>query len=96
MLAVLVLLLGIFLYPDRPIITDTILDLAESEVSSTVLGITTTISLAISVVSPLLAGVIYQSSSIDSVMIYVASLFATASIIFLILPLNNPIERKLT
>ena len=96
MLAVLVLLLGIFLYPDRPIITDTILDLAESEVSSTVLGITTTVSLAMSVVSPLLAGFIYQSSGIDSVMIYVTSLFATASIIFLILPLNNPIERKLT
>ena len=96
MLAVLVVLLGMFLYPDQPIITVTTLDLVESEVSSTVLGITATVALAMSTVSPLLAGVIYQSSGIDSVMIYVASLFATASIIFLMLPLNNPVGGKLT
>ena len=96
MLAVLVVLLGMFLYPDQPIITATTLDLIESEVSSTVLEITATVALAMSTVSPLLAGVIYQSSGIDSVMIYVASLFATASILFLILPLNNPVWGKLT
>ena len=94
MLAVLVVLLGMFLYPDQPIITATTLDLVESEVSSTVLGITATIALAMSTVSPLLAGIIYQNFGIDLVMIYVAFLFATASIIFLILPLNKPIERK--
>ena len=95
MLAVLVVLLGMFLYPDQPIITATTLDLVESEVSSTVMGITATVALAMSTVSPLLAGVIYQSSGIDSVMIYVASLFAAASIIFLILPLNNPVKENL-
>ena len=94
MLAVLVVLLGMFLYPDQPIIAATTLDLVESEVSSTVLGITATIALAMSTVSPLLAGIIYQNFGIDLVMIYVAFLFATASIIFLILPLNKPIERK--
>ncbi len=96
MLAVLVVLLGMFLYPDQPIITATTLDLVESEVSSTVLGITATIALAMSTVSPLLAGIIYQNFGIDLVMIYVAFLFATASIIFLILPLNKPIKRKRT
>ena len=94
MLAVLVVLLGMFLYPDQPIIAATTLDLVESEVSSTVLGITATIALAMSTVSPLLAGIIYQNFGIDLVMIYVAFLFATASIIFLILPLNKPIERR--
>ena len=96
MLAVLVVLLGMFLYPDQPIITATTLDLVESEVSSTVLGITATIALAMSTLSPLLAGIIYQNFGIDLVMIYVAFLFATASIIFFILPLNKPIERKRT
>ncbi|MEC9279225.1 MAG: MFS transporter, partial [Chloroflexota bacterium] len=96
MLAVLVVLLGMFLYPDQPIITATTLDLVESEVSSTVLGITATIALAMSTVSPLSAGIIYQNFGIDFVMIYVAFLFATASIIFLILPLNKPIKRKRT
>ncbi|MEC8891436.1 MAG: MFS transporter [Chloroflexota bacterium] len=96
MLAVLVVLLGMFLYPDQPIITAATLDLVKSEVSSTVLGITATIALAMSTVSPLSAGIIYQNFGIDFVMIYVAFLFATASIIFLILPLNKPIKRKRT
>ena len=89
LLAILMVLLGMFLYPDQPIVTATILDLVDQKIASTALGVTSTIALVMSTASPVIAGGIYQNQGFSSVMVYVASLFATASITFAVLPLGN-------
>ena len=87
-LAVSIVLLGVFLYPDQPIITAATLDIAGENISSSVLGVTGTISLAMSTMSPLMAGAIYQNFGFDMVMVYLGILFALAAAITSILPLN--------
>ena len=87
-LAISIVLLGVFLYPDQPIITAATLDIAGENISSSVLGVTGTISLAMSTMSPLMAGAIYQNFGFDMVMVYLGILFALAAAITSILPLN--------
>ena len=88
LLGVLIVFLGVFLYPDQPILTAATLDIAGENISSSVLGVTATIGLIMSTMSPIIAGVIYQNFGFDMVMIYLGILFAIAAAITLILPLN--------
>ena len=87
-LAIAIVLLGVFLYPDQPIITAATLDIAGENISSSVLGVTATISLAMSTMCPIMAGAIYQNFGFDMVMVYLGILFAIAAGITFILPLN--------
>ncbi len=87
-LAISILLLGVFLYPDQPILTAATLDIAGENISSSVLGVTATISLAMSTMSPIMAGAIYQNFGFDMVMVYLGILFALAAAITFTLPLN--------
>ena len=87
-LAISIVLLGVFLYPDQPIITAATLDIAGENISSSVLGVTATISLTMSTMSPIMAGVIYQNFGFDMVMVYLGILFALAAGITFALPLN--------
>ncbi|HBF01023.1 MAG TPA: MFS transporter [Dehalococcoidia bacterium] len=87
-LAISIVLLGVFLYPDQPIITAATLDIAGENISSSILGVTATIGLAMSAMSPIIAGVIYQNFGFDMVMVYLGILFAIAAAITFTLPLN--------
>ena len=85
-LAVLIALMGTFLYSDQPILTATALDIVGHGVATTTLGALSFSRFALSAASPLIAGVLYQNQGIDAIFYYVAALFALAAVALLILP----------
>ena len=84
---VLIALLGLFLYPDQPIVTAAALDIVGRDVASTALGLISFASFFMSALSPLIAGGLYQSFGVDAALYYVAILFAMAAVVFAALPL---------
>lgn len=88
-LTVSIALLGLFLYPDQPILTAATLEIVGRNVSATALGIATFASFIMSASAPLIAGGIYQSYGIDSALYFIAALFGAAAGIFALLPLTQ-------
>ena len=88
-LTVLITLLGLFLYPDQPILTAAALDIVDKNVASTMLGMTSFAAFGLSALSPLIAGALYEAGGVTATLYYVASLFALAAIIMLMLPLSR-------
>ena len=89
-LTVAIALLGLFLYPDQPILTAAVFDVVGREVASTGLGVVACIAFLMGAGSALVAGVIYETMGFSETMIYVAVLFALAAVVFAILPLSRP------
>ena len=89
MFTVSIALLGLFLYPDQPILTAAVYDTAESEVASTSFGAVSFVGSLMSVVSPLIAGTLYESVGFDATIIYTACLFGVAAVLFIALPLSR-------
>ena len=87
-LTVLIAMLGLFLYPDQPILTAAALDIVGREVATTALGIVAFFSFLMAAVSPLIAGGLYETGGLDATLYYVAALFAAAAIIFALVPLS--------
>ena len=87
-LTALIASLGLFLYPDQPILTAAALDIVGREVATTALGIVAFFSFLMAAVSPLIAGGLYESGGLDATLYYVAALFAAAAIIFALVPLS--------
>ena len=87
MLAVMVALLGLFLYPDQPIVTAAVFDVVGREVASTGLGVVACVAFFMSAASSLLAGAIYETAGFAATMYYIAALFAAAAVVFALLPL---------
>ena len=88
-LTISVALLGLFLYPDQPILTAAVFDVVGQDVASTGLGIVASLGFLMSAAGALVAGAIYETMGFTAVMYYVAGLFALAAIIFAILPLSR-------
>ena len=86
-LTILIALLGLFLYPDQPIVTAAALDIVGRDVASTALGLISFASFFMAALSPLIAGGLYQSLGFDAALYYVAILFAMAAVVFAALPL---------
>ncbi|PKB63890.1 MAG: MFS transporter [SAR202 cluster bacterium Io17-Chloro-G2] len=86
-LTVTIALLGLFLYPDQPILTAATLEIVGRDVSATALGIATFASFIMSAASPLIAGGLYQSVGMDPTLYFIAALFAAGAVIFALLPL---------
>ena len=86
-LTIAIALLGLFLYPDQPILTAAVLDVVGREVASTGLGVVSCIAFLMSAMSALIAGGIYQTMGFTEVMYYVAALFGLAAVVFGLLPL---------
>jgi len=84
-----IVLLGLFLYPDQPILTAATLEIVGRDVSATALGTTTTVSLIMSAASPLIAGALYQSYGLEPTLYFIAALFGAAAVILTLLPLAN-------
>ena len=92
-LAILITLLGLFVYPDQPILTAAVLDLVDQGVASTALGITSFIGFLMSAVSPLVVGALYEFVGVDAALYYIGALFFFASLILAPLSLgrSNPL-----
>jgi len=88
-LTVTIVLLGMFLYPDQPILTAALFDVLEREEATIGLGVVSFVSFLMAAVSPLIAGAIYEISGFQAGMFYVAGLFALATVVFALLPLTK-------
>ena len=86
MLTVTIALLGLFLYPDQPILTATIYDTLGREVATTGLGVIAFVSFLVSAASAVIAGVLYGSNGFDAAIWYIAILFVLAAVVFAVLP----------
>ncbi|MCI0869033.1 MAG: MFS transporter [Chloroflexi bacterium] len=88
-LTVLIVSLGLFLYPDQPILNAATLDTVGQEVASTALGLTSFIAFIMSAASPLIAGALYEFAGIDATLYYVGGLFGLAAVVMAVLPLKG-------
>ena len=88
-LTIAIALLGLFLYPDQPILTAAVFDVIGREVASTGLGVVACIAFLMSAGSALVAGAIYETMGFTETMYYIAALFALAAVVFGMLPLSR-------
>ena len=92
-LTVAIALMGLFLYPDQPILTAAVFDVVGREVASTGLGVVACIAFLMSAASALVAGAIYETMGFTETMYYIAVLFGLAALVFAVLPLaRRPAE----
>lgn len=91
-LTITIVLLGMFLYPDQPILTAALFDVLERDEATIGLGVVSFVSFLMAAVSPLIAGAIYEISGFQAGLFYVAGLFAFAAVAFAMLPLPKRTE----
>lgn len=78
-LTALVALMGLFLYPDQPVLTAALLDRVDQRVASTAVGLVSFIGFLMSATSPMAAGGLYEFVGVDATFFYVAALFFLAA-----------------
>ena len=88
LLTVTIALLGLFLYPDQPILTAAVFDVVGNEVASTGLVVVTFAAFLMAVASPIIAGALYETLGFQATAYYIAALFAGAAIVLAILPIS--------
>jgi len=88
-LTITIVLLGMFLYPDQPILTAALFERDEATIG---LGVVSFVSFLMAATSPLIAGAIYEIFSFQAGLYYVAGLFAVAAVAFAMLPLSKRVE----
>ena len=86
MLTVTIALLGLFLYPDQPILVATVFDVVGREVASTGLGVVAFASFLMAATASVIAGALYETLGFAAAVYFIAALFAAAAVVFLILP----------
>ena len=91
-LTITIVLLGMFLYPDQPILTAALFDVLERDEATIGLGVVSFVSFLMAATSPLIAGAIYEIFSFQAGLYYVAGLFAVAAVAFAMLPLSKRVE----
>ena len=89
-LPVLIALLGLFVYPDQPILTAAFLDLVDDEVVSTALGIASFVGFLLSALTPMVVGAVYEFVGVSAALYYIGSLFFVAAILLVPLKLTRP------
>ena len=89
-LPVLIALLGLFVYPDQPILTAAFLDLVDDGVVSTALGIASFVGFLLSALSPMVVGAVYEFVGVSAALYYIGSLFFVAAILLVPLKLTRP------
>lgn len=87
LLTVTIALLGLFLYPDQPILTAAVFDVVGDEVASTGLGIVTFAGFLMAMFSPLIAGALYETLGFDATVYYIGALFAGAALVLALIPI---------
>ena len=91
-LTITIALLGMFLYPDQPILTAALFDVLDREEGTIGLGVVSFASFLMAAASPLVAGVIYEISGFQAGLYYVSALFGLAALVFAMLPLTGQTE----
>ena len=89
MLTVTIALLGLFLYPDQPILTATVFDVVGREVASTGLGVVAFTAFLMAAVAAIIAGALYEFGGFSAAVYFIAALFALSAVVFLVLPVAN-------
>ena len=89
LLTVTIALLGLFLYPDQPIVTAAVFDVVGREVASTGLGVVAFAAFMLGAASSLIAGAIYETSGFEATVYYIAALFAFAAVAFALVPISR-------
>ncbi len=89
LLTLTIIFLGLFLYPDQPIVTVTTLEMVDENVASTSLGLSNSASCVLSSLSPLIAGILYEFIGMDAAVYYLSGLFIAAAIVFSVIPLDG-------
>ena len=89
MLTITIALLGLFLYPDQPILTATIFDVVGREVASTGLGVVAFASFLMAATAAIIAGALYEWGGFSATVYFIAALFAISAVVFLLLPVAN-------
>lgn len=92
-LTITIALLGLFLYPDQPILVAAVFDVVGRDVATTGLGIVASMAFLMSVFSPLIAGALYEAMGFEGAVYYIAALFVAAGLVFVSLPLR-PAEEE--
>ena len=87
-LTVTIALLGLFLYPDQPILTAAVFDAVGDEVASTGLGVVTFAGFLMAMFSPLIAGALYETLGFDATVYYIGALFAGAALVLVMTPIS--------
>ena len=82
-----VALLGLFLYPDQPVLTASVFDLVGPDVGSTALGLVSFVGGLMAAASPLIAGALYEARGFGTVATYAAGLFAASALAFGTIPI---------
>ena len=89
-----IVLLGLFLYPDQPILTASIYDYLGREVATSGLGIAAFASFIMAAGSAVVAGALYEASGFHAAVWYIAALFALSAVVFTILPLPRTLAQR--
>ena len=89
-LIILLILLGTFFYSDQPILTASALDIVGAGVATTTLGTLSFARFVLSATSPIIAGYLYDTYSMDTVFYYVAGLMLLAAIVLAFTKLKPP------
>ena len=89
MLSINIALLGLFLYPDQPILTAAIYDTLGREVATSGLGAIAFAGFLMAAVSSVVAGALYEATGFQGVAWYLAGLFALAAGSLAVLPLGR-------
>ena len=88
MLTLLIAALGLFLRSDYALLSAMVLDAVGENVATTTLGVMSSTRFALSAVSPLIAGFLYEHSGMDAVLFYAAGLYGVAGALLLVAPLR--------
>ena len=88
-LTITVALLGLFLYPDQPILTAVVLEMVGPEVATTGLGIAGFIEFMMAALSPLIVGGLYEAVGVERAVYYIAALFSLAASVLMRLPFGT-------
>ena len=91
-LVILLILLGTFFYSDQPILTASALDIVGEGVATTTLGALSFARFVLSASSPIIAGYLYDTYSMETVFYYVAGLMLLAAVVLAVTKLK-PSER---
>lgn len=85
----LLVLMGVFLYSDQPVLTAAALDVAGRRTTTTAIGFVSFSRLALSAPAPVIAGWLYRPEAVHAVFYYVAGLFFLAACGLCLLPLRK-------
>jgi sugar phosphate permease len=88
-LSVTIALLGLFIFATQPMIMASALDIIGQDTAATSLGFLFTVRFLFAACSPIIAGYLYDSVGVDSVFMFIATLFFLAGVVMALVPFKG-------